>query len=160
MSTWINGNFVDSFTSSIAEQHYTDHDVEDIRRGLEAIIRIQRISAEALPEESRVFPSPQVELLTAAYALQHEVGELLDELPWKPWRRVNIVDPNKVSDEYADVLHFLAWMTRVIVSTQSQIDLQMLAEAFVKKARINDERYAGNVEGREPPVDPDWTAAP
>lgn len=169
---WINGNFppdesnafqqVDSrgvkenlriMREILEEAHYTETDVEDIKRGLDAIIRIQHQSAEALPEESRVFPSAKVELVTAAYALQHEVGELVDEFPWKPWRQDAPVDAEKVGDEYGDVLHFLAWLTRTMMwRFNGSITTDMLARAFVVKAKENDRRFAGLVPGREPPT--------
>jgi hypothetical protein len=171
MSTWINGNFppdkgnafqqVDPrgvkenlrIMREISEEaHYTESDVEDIKRGLDAITRIQHRSAMALPERSRVFPSPQIELVTAAYALQHEVGELVDEFPWKPWRQDAVVDAEKAGDEYSDVLHFLAWLTRVMQQFNELLTTEMLARAFVTKAKENDRRFAGLVPGREPPA--------
>lgn len=83
---------------------------------------------------------------TFGLALIQEINEFINELPrWKPWKREKEVDRERIADEFADILAFLgmfiSWADQLGISTQD------LAEAFIKKSRVNVQRLTGNVEG-------------
>ena len=122
-----------------------------IAEGLIALARLQRTGAENLPEYFRNLN--QQDFRNAALGCFVELGELVNEAQWKPWRQYSAPTPaerQKVVKEYADVLHFIAWMTRNLCS-RFDLTAYTLARGFVAVHRENVARFKGQVPGREPP---------
>lgn len=78
-------------------------------------------------------------------ALQIEVSEFVNELPWKVWKRKD-PDVDRVVDEFADVLAFLG--TWVNLLGLMGISPTRLALAYAEKTRVNQARIIdGTVPG-------------
>lgn len=75
-------------------------------------------------------------------ALQIEVAEFVNELPWKVWKKKD-PDLDRVVDEFADVLHFLG--TFVSLLDLMGMTPETLATAFQTKWDENQRRFDGKV---------------
>lgn len=125
-----------------------------LRQGLEALTLIQGVGASDLP--ARLLKLDQADFRTAALGMFVELGELVNECQWKPWRRYappTADERQKALKELGDVLHFLAWMLR---NLEERLDINEsdVALAFIDVARENRRRFTGQVAGREPPSSP------
>jgi dimeric dUTPase (all-alpha-NTP-PPase superfamily) len=119
--------------------------------GLEALIAIQAEGAKNLPDD--LHPLDQADFRTAALGMFVELGELVNEAQWKPWRSYKeptIAERQRVLKELADVLHFLPWMIRNL-GTRFSFRAQDVAQAFLEVHEENVARFTGRVPGREPP---------
>lgn len=83
-------------------------------------------------------------------ALQIEVSEFLNELPWKSWKPkqpwdLTAEDRHLIGHEFADILAFLGtWMA---ILNALGISVEDLTEAYTEKTAINHARFQGKVEG-------------
>ncbi len=115
--------------------------------GLKLLKLTQEVVSSTLPNcipELGEQPSPD-QLRTYFLALNVELGELLQELNWKPWKEPREIDKPRVIDEFADVLAFmgilLVYLDRMGVSTSD------LVAGYQKKTDINIQRLTGKVAG-------------
>lgn len=117
---------------------------EKIQAGLESLLEVERLvqllggtpwALDATPENVRTF----------CFALVHEVGEIADELQWKPWKLKGSVDSVAIAYEAADVLAFLALVFRYCRA--HGVTMDHIATAFIDKSRTNVERLNGRVAG-------------
>ena len=128
-----------------------DDDLLDVAFGLDALIKVQAEGANNLPEHLK--PYDQADFRTAALGAFVELGELVNECQWKPWRHYDsptVVERQKVLKELADVLHFLPWMIRNL-KERFGIETYEVAASFIEVHQENIQRFRGNVPGREPP---------
>jgi NTP pyrophosphatase (non-canonical NTP hydrolase) len=65
----------------------------------------------------------------------------MHELDWKPWKRKDALDLDKVAEEFADVLAFLGLF--VVLLQHVGLDPDMLAMAYVAKSEKNKQRLLG-----------------
>lgn len=120
--------------------------------GLETLIELQNLGATNLPDHLQ--PLDQADFRTAALGMFVELGELVNESSWKPWRRYDkpsAADRQRVLKELADVLHFLPWMIRNL-QARFDFEVQDVAQAFIEVHEENIRRFRGQVPGREPPL--------
>lgn len=89
-------------------------------------------------------------LATYATALTVELGELLQELDWKPWKtRTTPIDKAKVLDEFADVLAFIG-VVLANICAQTGLTPEEFGDAFDAKTEVNIKRAQGLIRGYVP----------
>lgn len=74
-----------------------------------------------------------------ALGLLTEAAELVDELPWKPWKKSQVFDRDAFLAEAADVLHFFGHLLNAHDVTSDE-----LFDAFMAKNAVNYERLLGD----------------
>jgi hypothetical protein len=73
-------------------------------------------------------------------ALMIEIAEFVQTLDWKPWKTKS-VDPDRVVDEFADILAFLGV---ILLQLEAMgITPGMLARGYTQKSIVNIERFLG-----------------
>lgn len=78
-------------------------------------------------------------LRTQCLALMVELGEFLNETPWKPWKKSKKLNAEKAREELADCWHFL-----INISLPFFQDFKDLKKEFLKKHEVNNERQEKN----------------
>lgn len=125
----------------------------DLAAGLEALVTVQQVGAKNLPAHLLAFDD--ADFRTAALGAFVELGELVNESRWKPWRSYDrapsVADRQRILKEFGDVLHFVAWL---MASYRERFGLSTddFATAFMEVAAENRRRFTGQIEGREPPA--------
>jgi hypothetical protein len=122
-----------------------------VSTGLEALKVMQALGASNLP--AHLQPLDQADFRSAALGMFVELGELVNESHWKPWRHYDRPTPaerQRVLKEFGDVLHFLAWMLNNL-RERFDIEASDVAVATFEAHRENVARFRGLVPGREPP---------
>ena len=79
-----------------------------------------------------------------ALALTVELGEVLQEISWKPWATGQWFNRQAYIMELIDVLHF--WTNLVLVATDNP---QTVLDVYLRKAEINAQRQANGYTGTE-----------
>lgn len=67
-----------------------------------------------------------------------ELTEILNETPWKPWKKQQSLNPDKYLEEVADLMHFIINLCLV-----ANITPDMLYEAYSNKNKVNQDRNKG-----------------
>ena len=78
-------------------------------------------------------------LRTQSLALIVELGEFLNETPWKPWKKNKHLDVFKAREELIDCWHFM-----INISLPFFNDFDDLKKAFNKKHDVNNKRQEEN----------------
>lgn len=102
------------------------------------LIRVGEHSWQGLPTKDDV--------RQYAFALCGEVHELANELGWRDWRLPRPVDPERATDEHADVLAFMGILMQYTMDL-ANLSATQLAEGYRAKTQVNLERVAGRVQG-------------
>jgi hypothetical protein len=127
--------------------------LKELSQGLKTLYYIQQtvsgLVPGALPEANETHASPD-QIRTYFLALQVEWAELLQELPWKPWKNFKHPDLSKTSDEFADVLAFLG--VALILLDSFGMSPLILARAYLHKTEVNIERLTGRTSGYDKPI--------
>lgn len=79
-----------------------------------------------------------------ALALIVELGEVMQEISWKPWASGQWFNREAYLEELIDVLHF--WMNLVLVATDKP---EELLAAYMIKHDVNAKRQANGYTGLE-----------
>lgn len=74
-------------------------------------------------------------ILNYSRALQQEVSELIDSVPWKWWAKYQKFDKQNAKVEVVDIMHFLVSTAQVLGMSADDI-----FDAYCKKNAINHER--------------------
>ena len=74
-------------------------------------------------------------ILNYSRALQQEVSELIDSVPWKWWAKYQKFDKQNAKVEVVDIMHFLVSIAQVLDMSADDI-----FDAYCKKNAINHER--------------------
>ncbi|MDR0595322.1 MAG: dUTPase [Puniceicoccales bacterium] len=74
-------------------------------------------------------------ILKYSRALQQEISELIDSVPWKWWAKYQKFDEQNARVEVIDILHFLVSIAQVLGMTPEDF-----FEAYQKKNDINHKR--------------------
>lgn len=111
---------------------------------LGALFSIQRkAQAEYLFDQTQRHGAPAVMdieyVRTMTLACIDELLESLRELPWKPWKKSNIINAENAKDELVDALHFF-----INLCLASGMDEHELMKRFMKKAALNEQRRRSN----------------
>lgn len=115
------------------------------------LVNVQAEGASNLPPQ--LLALDQRDFIVASLGMFVELGELVNEAQWKPWRHYEAptaADRQKLLKELGDVLHFLPWMIRNL-QARFGITVVDVADAFLAAHEENVRRFTGQVAGREPP---------
>ena len=84
-------------------------------------------------------------VLNYTRAMQQEMAELIDSVPWKWWAKYQEFDEQNAKVEVVDLFHFLISLAQVLGMTPEDV-----YEAYVKKNQVNHNRQdSGYVEKNE-----------
>jgi NTP pyrophosphatase (non-canonical NTP hydrolase) len=121
--------------------------IYDVYGGLKALMVIQnQVSGMVIGAIPPIGQTPtKAQVTTYFLAMMVEVGELVQELNWKPWKETFEPDPKKVADEFADILAFLGLI--LVYLRAHGITPFDLADAYETKTRTNIDRFSGKVAG-------------
>ena len=83
-------------------------------------------------------------VLNYTRAMQQEMSELIDSVPWKWWAKYQEFDEQNAKVEVVDLFHFLISLAQVLGMTPEDVH-----EAYLKKNKVNHERQdSGYVKKR------------
>ena len=74
-------------------------------------------------------------ILNYVRAMQQELAELTDSVPWKWWANYQAFDKQNAKVEIVDLFHFLVSLAQVMGMTAEDIH-----EAYLKKNQVNHNR--------------------
>ena len=74
-------------------------------------------------------------ILNYTRAMQQELAELVDSVPWKWWAQYQTFDEQNAKVEVIDLFHFLVSLAQVL-----GMDAEDVYEAYVKKNALNHRR--------------------
>jgi dimeric dUTPase (all-alpha-NTP-PPase superfamily) len=74
-------------------------------------------------------------VLNYTRAMQQELAELTDSVPWKWWAKYQELDAQNARVEVVDLFHFLVSLAQVLGMSADDV-----YEAYVKKNAVNHER--------------------
>ena len=74
-------------------------------------------------------------VLNYTRAMQQEIAELIDSVPWKWWAKYQEFDEQNAKVEIVDLFHFLISMAQVMGMTPDDV-----YNAYVKKNQVNHNR--------------------
>ena len=74
-------------------------------------------------------------ILNYVRAMQQELAELTDSVPWKWWANYQALDKQNAKVEIVDLFHFLISLAQVMGMSAEDIH-----EAYLKKNQVNHER--------------------
>ena len=74
-------------------------------------------------------------VLNYTRAMQQEMSELIDSVPWKWWAKYQEFDEQNAKVEVVDLFHFLISLAQVLGMTPEGV-----YEAYLKKNKVNHER--------------------
>lgn len=126
--------------------HLGPDDVEKLTAGLEVLMDVQHeVSGKVKGAITDEIPTGD-QTRTYFLAMIKETLELMDEFPlWKPWKESKEIAPDRVVDEFADVLAFLGVIINYIYTMG--INPYALARGYASKTNVNQARFDGKVDG-------------
>ena len=74
-------------------------------------------------------------VLNYTRAMQQEIAELIDSVPWKWWAKYQEFDEQNAKVEVVDLFHFLISLAQVLWMTPEDV-----YEAYTKKNKVNHSR--------------------
>lgn len=104
---------------------------------LEDIFRMQQALNERIGVKTEgMQPPQQVEwILNYTRAMQQELAELTDSVPWKWWAKYQNFDVQNARVEVVDLFHFLVSAAQVLGMTAEDV-----YQAYLKKNAVNFKR--------------------
>lgn len=116
--------------------------------GLESIAQLQK----PILEELGYYDTSTETLSRYGLALIIEVGEFLNETPWKAWKKGGSKSPNlqRITEEFVDMLsfvgHWINFMNLLGISTED------ISRAYQEKLEENNKRFGVVREVSKVPV--------
>jgi dimeric dUTPase (all-alpha-NTP-PPase superfamily) len=74
-------------------------------------------------------------VLNYTRAMQQELAELIDSVPWKWWAKYQKFDEQNAKVEVVDLFHFLVSLAQVLGMTPDDV-----FQAYLKKNKVNHQR--------------------
>ena len=74
-------------------------------------------------------------ILNYTRAMQQELAELIDSVPWKWWAKYQEFDEQNARVEVVDLFHFLISLAQTLGMTADDVH-----QAYIKKNKVNHER--------------------
>ncbi len=104
---------------------------------LEEVFRLQSVLNERIGVKlSNLDEAEKTKwLLNYTRAMQQEMAELIDSVPWKWWAKYQKFDEQNVRVEIIDLFHFLVSMAQTMGMTADDV-----FQAYLKKNEINHKR--------------------
>lgn len=84
-------------------------------------------------------------VLNYTRAMQQEMAELVDSVPWKWWAKYQQFDKQNARVEVVDLFHFLISLAQTLGMSADDV-----FEAYVKKNKVNHERQASGYQAKDP----------
>ena len=106
---------------------------------LEEIFALQKSLNKRIGVDTDAFAGDEAKqrewLLNYARAMNQEIAELTDSVPWKWWAKYQVMDAENAKVEIIDLLHFLVSAAQVLGMTAD--DMHRL---YTKKHEVNHKR--------------------
>ena len=83
-------------------------------------------------------------VLNYTRAMQQEIAELIDSVPWKWWAKYQEFDEQNAKVEIVDLFHFLISMAQVMGMTPDDV-----YNAYVKKNQVNHNRQESGYKDKD-----------
>lgn len=83
-------------------------------------------------------------VLNYTRAMQQEIAELIDSVPWKWWAKYQEFDEQNAKVEVVDLFHFLISLAQVLGMTPEDV-----YEAYTKKNKVNHNRQDSGYEKKD-----------
>ena len=83
-------------------------------------------------------------VLNYSRAMQQELAELIDSVPWKWWAKYQEFDEQNARVEVVDLFHFLISLAQVLGMSADDV-----LQAYLKKNKINDDRQDSGYEVKD-----------
>jgi dimeric dUTPase (all-alpha-NTP-PPase superfamily) len=83
-------------------------------------------------------------VLNYTRAMQQEIAELIDSVPWKWWARYQEFDEQNAKVEIIDLFHFLISLAQVMGMTPDDV-----YNAYVKKNQVNHNRQESGYKDKD-----------
>ena len=83
-------------------------------------------------------------VLNYTRAMQQELAELTDSVPWKWWAKYQKFDEQNAKVEVVDLFHFLVSLAQVLGMTAEDV-----YEAYVKKNKVNFQRQESGYTAKD-----------
>ncbi len=113
---------------------------------LEEIFRLQNelnlrigVHTDGLPVEEKT-----KWVLNYTRAMQQEMAELIDSVPWKWWAKYQEFDEQNAKVEVIDLFHFLVSLAQVLGMSPDD-----LYQAYLKKNQVNHKRQDSGYQNKD-----------
>ena len=83
-------------------------------------------------------------VLNYTRAMQQEIAELIDSVPWKWWAKYQEFDEQNAKVEIIDLFHFLISLAQVMGMTPDDV-----YNAYVKKNQVNHSRQESGYKDKD-----------
>ena len=83
-------------------------------------------------------------VLNYTRAMQQELAELIDSVPWKWWAKYQEFDKQNAKVEVVDLFHFLVSLGQVLGMTADDVH-----QAYIKKNEVNHQRQDSGYEAKD-----------
>lgn len=83
-------------------------------------------------------------VLNYTRAMQQEIAELIDSVPWKWWAKYQKFDEQNAKVEIIDLFHFLISLAQVMGMTPDDV-----YNAYVKKNQVNHNRQESGYKDKD-----------
>ena len=83
-------------------------------------------------------------VLNYSRAMQQEMAELIDSVPWKWWAKYQEFDKQNARVEVIDLFHFLISLGQVLGMTADDVH-----QAYLKKNEVNHQRQDSGYESKD-----------
>jgi len=83
-------------------------------------------------------------VLNYTRAMQQEMSELIDSVPWKWWAKYQEFDQQNAKVEVVDLLHFTISLAQVLGMTPEDVHA-----AYTKKNKVNHDRQASGYSDKD-----------
>ncbi len=83
-------------------------------------------------------------VLNYVRAMQQELAELVDSVPWKWWAKYQTFDKQNARVEVVDLFHFLVSLAQVLGMTPDDV-----YQAYLKKNNVNHQRQETGYEVKD-----------
>ena len=83
-------------------------------------------------------------VLNYTRAMQQELAELVDSVPWKWWAKYQSFDQQNARVEVVDLFHFLISLAQVLGMTPDDV-----YQAYLKKNEVNFKRQESGYVGKD-----------
>jgi len=126
-----------------------------LRDGLMALLEVHKITNQCVKHGNTTLDKcilTEDVLRTYTLALMVEVGEFIQTLNWKPWRKIHKQPSDaqriKVLDEFADILAFIGVLLTILDAYGFSV--HDIANAYSRKERTNMERFVAEWNNEQP----------
>ena len=83
-------------------------------------------------------------VLNYSRAMQQELAELIDSVPWKWWANYQEFDKQNAKVEIVDLFHFLISLAQVMGMSATDVH-----EAYLKKNQVNHDRQESGYSNKD-----------